>query len=100
MKEGHVLVVVVILATIGMLMAGCATYETYALDPVTKEMVLVGKGNAGGFLRDYVVTKTYDKDTGKLIQETIASTSTAATVMSALNEIGGTLIDAAGKAKP
>jgi len=87
-------------AILMIMLAGCATYETYVLDPDTKQLVLVGKGSTDGFLRDIIVTRVYDKDTGKLVQETIAGTSTTANILGVVNQIIGTLAEIGEKFKP
>lgn len=100
MRTGYIWLVVMIAALICYFMSGCATYETWALDPATGQLVMVGKGNTTGILRNYVTKRTYDKDTGRLIEETAASTSTTAEIMGAFNELIGTLSDVWNKNKP
>lgn len=88
------------LAATLLLSAGCATYETWVMDPATGQLVLVGKGSTNGAFRDIVVTRVYDKDTGKLVQETIAGTSTTANILGVINQLIGTLADVGAKFKP
>lgn len=72
-------------------MSGCAHYS---VNPAT------GEGSSYGFLRSMTVSRTFDPATGKMVQETIATQSTTGDVLMGLNELTGTLVDAAGKARP
>ena len=96
---GTILALVAALAALAM-GSGCASYETWALDRATGQMVLVGKGRSDGLLRDYSVNRRYDPATGNLIEETITTKSTTSDVLRGVNEIGGTLVNAAGKVMP
>jgi len=87
------------LAILLLALAGCASYETWVLDPSTGQLVMVGKGSTEGVLRDIVVTRVYDPNTGKLVQETIAGTSTTANIIGVLNQLIGTLADVGAKFK-
>lgn len=82
--------IVVLLA----MLCGCASYT---VDRAT------GTGSSYGFLRSMSVTETraYGPD-GKLVSETVIidTKSTTGDVLMGLNEIGGTLVNAAEKVKP
>jgi len=92
-------VAVVLIAGLALSMAltmcGCASYT------VNRD---TGKGSSWGFLRSINVTesKTYDPTTGKLILETVQinTASNTGDVLMGLNELTGTLVDAAAKVKP
>jgi hypothetical protein len=91
--------ILVMLLLVGILCAlamcsGCAHYE---VDRAT------GRGSSYGFLRSMSVTesRTYGPD-GKVTSETIVidTKSTTGDVLMGLNEIGGTLVNAAEKVAP
>jgi hypothetical protein len=87
-----------------LLLEGCATYTVK--DGAGN---ILEQGQAAGFGRDMVHTKTTISTTtieqGLPVTQTvstdsISSTSNVANVLSATNQILGTLVDAAGKFKP
>lgn len=82
------------------LCCSCAHYSTYVLDNETGEMVKVAEGTSYGAFRDLNVSRTYDPVTGKLINETIITKSTTSDILMGMNQVMGTMVDAAGKIKP
>lgn len=93
---GFILVMLALVAALA-LMATCSGCAHYSVDRAT------GTGSSYGFLRSMSVTetRTYNAD-GKLLSETVVidTKSTTGDVLLGINEIGGTLVDAAQKVKP
>ena len=94
-----ILAIVAAIAAMAMC-CGCASFETWELDRTTGQMVLVAKGNTNGILRDYTVRRRYDPATGRLVEEETTSRSTTSDILKGMNEIGGTLVNAAEKVMP
>jgi hypothetical protein len=94
LSEGHLLMALIIALLLAYMACGCASYT---VDRAT------GKGSSYGFLRSMSVTetRTYGAD-GKVLSETVTinTQSTTGDVLMGLNEIGGTLVNAAEKVKP
>lgn len=97
MTTGGVVVALVIAGLLGWLSCGCAYYK------VDRE---TGEGRSYGFLRNLAATRETvlevrpDGTRVETVRETTTTSSTTGDVLLGMNELLGTAVDAAEKAKP